>query len=1739
MAKASDRPFLRIVAGVLLLFAASAVGWWLGTRGATQAVGQTAPAPAVSSAEGPPAAATGTPDPFALLECSARLFEDAPALAVTFTQPLAPGQDLSSLLRVTDAGPAPDSATRDGADSRDGKEQAKAAPADAAATPVAGAWVVADNPRVAYFPHIKPLRQYRVAAASAIAAADGGSLPEPASCEATSQAMPPAFYFASRGVVLPPGQNGGLPIVTVNVPEVDVEFLRIDTARIPYFYDNILGVRRAPSDVAENDEDADDADDDWRYSSNRALQGNVSLWDLDRLGKMTQSVYSGRFLTGEQPDRRHLTFLPVEDIEALQQPGIYVAVMTQPGRFRYESQVSYFYVSDIGVHLHRHPEQLDAYATSLKSGLALADTSLDLLDGNGKVLATAKADDQGRVRFDGRYPSARLLTARRGAEQTVLALQQPALDLSEFQARGYPSRTHRLYAYAGRDLYRPGETFHVSLLARDADGRGLPPMPITATLKRPDGRVMRTDTWQPGAGTPTAEGKLPDAAEPLPQGAGAPGYFQQAITLPPDAQTGTWQLELRIDPATPAADTTWRFQVEEFLPERMKLALTPSAPTLLSDQPLNIEIQGDYLYGAPAAGNRVLARLAVERQRQPLAQQWPGFIFGDVADDDRRQWQELEEQELDEAGHASLAVPLTLEDAHSPMAVTTSVSLLESGGRPVIRSSQSIVWPAPALIGLRPQFDGDVVREGTLAAFEVARVGLDGELAPLASAQLRLFREEREYYWRFDDQGGWNSGYIDTEELVESRELDLSARSQITVPVQWGRYRLEITDPELGQTLRYRFYAGWGAQDAEAMGNRPDRVQLKLNPAPAESGRDLNVRIEPPHDGHAVVTVESDRVLWSRRLPVSATGTELNIPLDPAWQRHDLYVSAVVFRPGSEGEARVTPARAVGLAHIPLDRSARQLAVAIDAPAKIRPETRGSVKVRVSGAAGGTDTAWVTLSAVDAGILSITNFASPDPFDFFFGQQRYGAEMLDMYGRLIEKMHGTRARLKWGGDAAQRDTRSLPPKVRLVDLFSGPVRLDADGRADIPLDLPDFNGTLRLMATAFTETEFGSAEREMVVAAPIVAELSMPRFIGTGDAATLALDVTNLTEEPRRLDVTLKAEAPAAITDSLRALELAPGERRILHYTVTGAGASGDALLTLDLKTTDAGKPLHISRRATLAVQPTTPPARLVNRLRLAPGEQTGLNAEEAANWLADTLTAGIMASGTPPFDMRQLARDLLDYPYGCTEQTASAAYPYLLLDDAQAKDLGLPGISAETRNARLASAVPRLAAAQKASGGFSLWGEGPQDIWLTAYTVQFLQDAGRSGYAVPQDMLKRAREWLLERLREAPARFPALPAALATHDRNSPYSADDYRLVRDSHERFSALAFAGYVLAREQAAPLAALRQLYEGYADRARSPLPLVHLAAALQLTGDQPRAAAALDAAMARPHGIDASRARYGEWLGDYGSPVRDYAWSYAIMHEHKLEHPRRETLLTDLLQHLGKREWFSTQERLALLQAAQAAGGRKDAVWSLEVRNAAGTHRLASGAAQSATLTGPDALSATLTNTGDAPVFIETQVQGRTPPGQAPRSEGVRIERQWYTADGQPWNGGELQTGDTLIVGLTATAEVAIANALIVDYVPAGFDIENLNLSQGDDMQGWELGGQRVEAALNDPRIAHREYRDDRYVAAVSIDEPITVFYRVNVTNPGIYHIPAATVEDMYRPQIRATGHDGGKLTIVSP
>ncbi|MBF0369727.1 MAG: alpha-2-macroglobulin family protein [Magnetococcales bacterium] len=1536
--------------------------------------------------------------------------------------------------------------------------------------PVDGAWVLGENRRRLYFPHVLPETSYRVQVVAGLTGENGVRLGVPFVDQLKTRSMDPAFGFASRGAVLPARLSNGLPIMTVNVPEVDVQFLRVKSDKLGAFLNQFY----------------------W------TSQGRH--WDtaLDPMHVFTESVRLVRFETKAQANTRTITHLPVEDIPELKQPGLYIAVMSRPNRFG-KYITSHFFISDIGLHLRTYAEGISLHAASLETGQPLSGVDVEILDSKGKLLEKGITDQEGGLKLGAHSKNNQVLVARQGAHLSFLSFREPALDLSAYEISGRPQLSREAFIYGPRDLYRPGEEIDFSVLLRDGDGRAVASQPLTAVLKKPGGKVA-------------ARKILP------PQGL---GYYRWQSILPEDAPTGKWELTVQVDPGAKSPLSKFRFHVEEFLPERMKLELESDQARLKPDEAFQVAVSGAYLYGAPAAGNRFKAVLNIHRDHHPVAA-LDDFFFGDQDAKTTTSRQELSDGPLDDQGRMIVTIPPAAKAVQTPQKIQLTGSLFETGGRPVTRSIARTIWPSEALVGVRPLYSGKHAEGDSTASFEIVKADFAGSMLPAKGLQVSVIHEERDYFWSYSEGGGWRYEHSESHYPVLERDLTLAPgkTGQIDVPVKYGNYRLEIRDSETKLLTRYRFEAGWNWQSRAASAQaRPDRVGMALDKASYQAGDILQLTLTPPHGGEALIVVEGDRSLWQGRMDVPAEGIQVAIPVDESWQRHDLYISAVVFRPGSNRE-KITPNRAIGLIHLPLDRQARKLEVAVEVAEKSEPEKPLPISVNLPEMA--DQEVLVTVAAVDVGILNITDFATPDAHAWFFDKRRYGVGQRDLYGRVIESMDGVRAGMRFGGDAPLKSRSKKPhAEVKTVALFSGPVAVDGEGHAEVMLEVPDFNGALRVMVLAFGEEQFGTAEKEIIVAAPVIAEIAAPRFLAAGDQAFLTLDLTNASGHDQALQLQLNVTSPLAMAPVSETVSLGDGEKTTLRYPLTTESAYGVGKIQLRLTgkspeagegSPEAGEAIALSRSWELMVRPGYPGERRVERQVLVPGAQWTMPDNLMDGLMPATAEVDLRLSSWPPLNLRPVLKGLLGYPYGCLEQTTSRAFPLLVMGVNKAQRLGLKPLSSKERKRRIEMAIDRLSGMQRPDGSFGLWrANDDPEIWLTPYVLDFLLDARVRGFQVPEAMMQKGLDYLLKGLRAGGRRMiPGMSEAV-------------------DHLRFAANSYAGYVLSRLGRAPLGALRILHDNDRKHALSGLPLVHLGLALKAQGDERRADEALQEAVDKVRKGDA-------YLGDYGSPSRDTALMIYLLQGHGHE---IEDLPFRLDQEMGERRWFSTQERFALFAAGEALTKNSQQSWSGIIQVGEQGYPF--------TMKGDLAMQFNSESLAQKPGIIsraafplygilETTGYGEKPPSE--KSDILHITRDYYRMDGTEAT-STIRSGDLLVVHLQVKSTKTMEHGLVVDLLPAGLEIENANLSQGESLGEVEIAGIKPAAAMAERHIRHLEYRDDRFVAAVALGQNRIhhLFYLVRVVSPGQFFVPPPFAEDMYNPDRYGLGASPGVMTVV--
>ena len=1574
------------------------------------------------------------------------------AIALEFTRPLVGSQNFDSLISVTDANGAV----------------------------VKGSWSLDDdNNKVLRFPYVQPALKYTVKIDGKLAAADGNTIGHDLTQEVYTGPLDPVVGFASQGSVLPARDTRGLPVVSVNVPEVDVEFFRVQDKKLSTFYAQYQrGGQRDSYDL--------DAD----YS------------DHTPLSKMADSVYLNRFVLGGKENERVLTYLPIQRIEELGKPGLYFATMKQAGHFRNGYQTALFYVSDIGLHARAYKDKMFVHTASLQNGAPISGVDLQVLDKAGDTVVKATTDDAGNALIAYKLDSTQVLVARHGSDTSMLPFNQPALDLSEFDVAGRKQAWFDVFTWSGRDLYRPGETVRLSALMRDYDGKPIKPQPLFLVLKQPDGKEFLKTKLDPKS----------------------LGYYAWTYTMPVDAPTGSWQVEFRATPDGKDVVDAFKLRIEEFLPERMKLDLTTGQTIVRPGEPLKLKAVAAYLYGAPADGNRFTARLAVSADQHPLqtdsatpgkadvakADAYKGWFFGDPTITLPKDAKDIIDEKFDDKGvyAQDIALPVEAAAAKAPVALVISGSVYETGGRTVTRTLKRTLWPADKLVGVRPLFDDkDGASPNANASFEIIRVDASGKRVPAKGLKVNLVREYRDYIWRWNNSA-WDYDFTSRFDNISTKTMDLSATTsgKVDFPVEWGEYRLEVLDPETGLVTRYPFKAGWSWDDQNrGLDARPDKVKLALDKTSYKAGDTLKVTVTPPLAGKGLLLVESDHLLTTMQIDAKP-GATFDVPVTADWERHDVYLTALVFRGGSAVE-KTTPARAVGVVHVPMGRADREVKVTLSAPQQMLPERNMPVTIKAPQLAG--KQAFVTVSAVDVGILNITRFPVPDPIAYFFSPRRLGVDAYDIYGRVIESFEGGTAKLRFGGDQALGplpQARRPTAHVQTVDLFAGPVVLDASGTAVVPVMVPDFNGTLRVSAVVYSADRYGKADAQTLVRAPVVAEVSAPRALAPGDSSTLTLDLQNFTGASHEFTVSATATTPLKLDAAPRKVTLKDGAKATLSFPLSALPGNTVGKYSV-LAVTDG---YRVERHYEVAVRPAWPAIVRSRSIALDTLAPITLDTSDAVGMMTDSVNARLTMTPLPPLPFATALRSLLDYPYGCIEQTTSKGWAALLLDKDTARKLGMKGLDDATRKQRVEGAFGRIASMQIPSGHFSFWGGDSEAVpQMTPYVVEFLLDARDGGFAVPDGVLQKALERLNEDLLTGGEKYYSYEHADAL--------------------KFANNAYAGYVLARVNRAPLGTLRALYDNDRSKALTPLPLVQLGIALNLMGDHARG----QKAIAEGFAMKSKRPWY---FGDYGSDISDLARMVTLTHRFKMTKPEYDARILALARDVKSKTderwmWLSTQDQIALAALGKTLIGDSDARVSGSLSVGGITETIAPESIWSRDFDATDLRKGVRFNPeGKPPLYGLIDVAGVPSSAPAVDDKRLSIVRTYYTTDGKEWKGSVLKEGDALIVGIAIAAREKVPDALIVDLLPAGVEIENFNLSDAKQWADIVVDGITLTDRSEAATVKHEEFRDDRYVAALSLDkgDNAHVFYLVRAVTPGTYNVPPPMVQDMYRPQIRGIG-----------
>lgn len=1464
----------------------------------------------------------------------------------------------------------------------------------------------------------------------------------------------PSVAFRGRTFILPRGNTDGLPVTTVNLDAVAVSVYRVND-------------RNLAAQINE-----------------RTILEPISGYHAERYAETDgEMVWKGRLdVKSAERNRSVITGLPIRQVLGDPKPGLYIITaepVDVPDRENpYTRATQWLMVSDLGLTSMAGADGITVFARSFATAQPLAGIEVKLVARNNGELGRAVTDAIGRAIFPpglargngGQSPVAAMAYGPDG-DFAVQDLTATAFDLSD---RGVGGRTPPgpldVFLYTDRGVYRPGETINLAGLLRDDKTLAAEGFPLTLRVLRPSGTEFQSVT------VPSAAG----------------GGFTLPVTLSRTAPLGTWSVHAFADPkGEPLGRMT--FQVEEFVPERLAVEIAAGVPLagvplIEPGKPFEAVVTSRFLYGPPAAGLNGKAELSLQPDPAPYPAH-RGFRFGLAQETVTPRVVELTFPTTDEAGVSRVPVELPpLPDVTRPMRAEIRVAVAEPGGRPTRQTLTVPVRTQPYAIGIRPLFDGARLNEGQEAGFEVIAVDPTGNRIAKPGLRFELFAERQTFHW-FLESGRYSFRSVTRDESLRAGTLAVAGgapTSQDFGALSFGRYRLEVFDKTSGVATSIRFASGW--QVAPQISETPDEVEVVADKPAYAAGEVARVRISPPFAGEVLLTVATDRVLDARNLSVPAGGATVEIPVDAAWGP-GAYITATVHRPPVRGQDRA-PVRAIGLAWLGIDPAARTLTVELGAPEVIRPRGRVEVPVRVV-AAGPLEEAWLTLAAVDEGILQLTDFVSPNPGKHFYGKRALGLDIRDDYGHLIDTVAevGT---LRQGGDGSGGAALSVVP-ITVVSLFSGPVKIGADGTARVGFDIPDFNGQLRLMAVAYDRGRIGSASGKMVVRDPLVAEMSLPRFLAPGDESRVTLSLHNVEAPAGIYRVAVATTGPLAVDGGSFTARLDSGARFQTEVPLRGT-AAGIGAVSVRVEGPQGGPAvLALERRLNIQVRPSRPVETVYNTRRLEPGVAADTSAALLAGYLPGTGGVTVSYSSAPPFNVGGLLRALDRYPYGCLEQVVSRALPLMVVNDV-ALALGADRAADDNLGARVDKAVAQVLDKQRYDGSFGLWSARSETSpWLTAYALEFLTRARARNHAVPETPYTTGLTWLRRHAIDGGSN----PADLASR------------------------AYALHVLALAGVATPGPTRYFHDGFLDKLPTPLARAQVGAALARLGDRERARLAFNAATAK-------LARQ-EWQDDYGSTVRDAAALVTLMSETGMLGTAQLAALVDRMPATDTAvDRTSTQEQAWLVLAAetlmkgaapiQLTVGGKAAPAGDPLNLAPGAADLARGV--------------TVRNAGTTAVWQAVSVQGVPLQARPAAHEGMRIKRKFMNRDGSAVNLDTIRQNDVFVVVLEGEANTKLHHqTMIVHPLPAGWEIENVKLgAAGTSDMAW-LGELTTATMI--------EARDDRFVAALDFTEDSPTFrlaFLVRAVTPGNYELPGAQVEDMYKPRFFAR-QTAGRISVL--
>ncbi|AII51249.1 alpha-2-macroglobulin family protein [Hymenobacter sp. APR13] len=1482
----------------------------------------------------------------------------------------------------------------------------------------------------------------------------------------------------------------------------EVNQVKVTIAKV--YANNIQQLLRGGSQYGypeyDGEESSEEEDDGGEY-----VDRSFQYYDVENLGNvLTERTYTVSGLPKAQGLR--LLNLNLKDLEfSGGLKGLYV-IKVQDTERQWLQVSKLVAVSDIGLIVKQGKAGSTlVFANSIRNAKPLSGVELRYISTNNQVMGTGLSNGDGVARFDSTAANGRfklgMVMAQQGNDFTFLDLSRSRVETSRFEVGGLQTNAARYQAflYGDRDLYRPGDTIQTNT-------------------------VLRTDAWQaPPKGLPVKiRLLLPTGKEyaSLQKTLNAAGSFEARFILPPAVMTGLYTLEVLT--GNDVLLTSRQLSVEEFIPDRMKVTVKADRAVVKPGQSISAQITAQNLFGPPAADRKFEVEFSLkEKAFNPKG--FEQFTFAINSGERRRgNYGDLEstpiadrfekttrEGTTDAAGRgtATYEVPDYTDLGTLEGAAFTTV--FDETGRPVNRLATFEVQTQPVLFGIRSA--DDLVSTGQPLAVQLAALTPAGQ-PTTAQARVQVVR----LLWEtvIERQGGryvYNSQK--REEVVLNRVVSVKGAGQDAglnfTPTYSGEYEIRVSGTGAVTYVARRVYAyGYGDTQSNSFEvNNEGEVTIEADKPKYEPGDVAHLLLKTPFPGRVLVTVERDRVLDHFYVTTDEKSAKVDVPIRG---NHvpNIYVTATAIREIKDNRLPLTVAR--GFVPLTVEKPGARLQVAIKAPAQSRSQTAQTIEVTTAPGA------QVTLAMVDEGILQMKDYRTPDPYGYFYQKRALEVQAYDVYPFLLPELGSSST----GGDGYDLSRRTTPVpnrRVRLLAKWSGVLTADASGKVRYKLQIPQFSGAIRIMAVAYKGDAFGSAEHTMKVADPVVISTALPRFLSPDDTAYVLVTMTNTLNHGVTGYVGMQATGalfrtkPGSAGPNLVGEELVSigaGKEIQLGFRVLAKNAIGIGTLTPNFFNSNTNE--SFKETIEIPVRPASPLQKRTGAGVVAGGAAQQLNLR--TDFLPSSLRSQLVVSRSPMTEFAKDLRYLLQYPYGCLEQTVSAAFPQLYYGDlaatlGQKNGPGTKHQALSTKynpNYHVQEAIRKVEAQQMYNGSLSYWPGGDYDNWwATAYAAHFLLEAQQAGFDVNKNVLDRVLRYLQARVRKR-----------ETDTYNIIQTGGVIQPVTLAKKEISYSLYVLAVAGRPDAVGL--------NYYKANRKLLPEDSrwvLACAFALSGNQRSYREALPTRF----GVQSIAGRQLD--GAFSSPIRDEALVLNALLAADPANAQVNVLARQLSRQVKQAGWLSTQERaFALLALGKLA--RKNAGSTVTASLLADGKAIGNFSGKDLTVSNVANRQLALRTSGKGSLYYFWETEGISPTGQIREEDAyLQVRRQFLNRTGQPVGSTSFRQNDLVVVKITIqSAESAgeVKNVAITDLLPAGLEIENPRIGAVRDIT-WA-----TDAAQPD----YLDVRDDRINLFTTVTpQPKSFYYLCRAVSKGTFKLGPVSADAMYNAEYHSYAGSG--------